>query len=292
METVTSRPAALAKRALSTAVLLPVFVWAVVYAPAWVFVVMVCAIAGLGQWEFLEMFRRSGMPVRSAVAIVGGVAVTASFGVPGLAAVGGPVGTTFGLPGLAPIALTLTALGILASALPAGGGAPAAWQPAAIGVAGVVYVNWLIGHALSLRHLPAGLDWVLLLVWVTWVGETTAYAVGSTLGRHKLAPTISPGKTIEGAVAQLVISPAAALVVQPWLGPALGTLEAIGIGLVLGVVGQVGDLVESALKRSLGTKDTGRVIPGHGGVLDRIDGLLFNTPVLFYYVACTRGGAA
>ncbi len=276
METVTLRTAALAKRALSTVVLLPVFVWAVGYAPAWVFIVMVCAIAGLGQWEFSDMFRRSGVPSGSAVAIVGGVAVTASFA----------------MPGLAPIALTLVVLGVLASGLSVRGGAPPAWQPAAIGVAGVVYVNWLIGHALSLRHLPAGLDWVLLLVWVTWVGETTAYAVGSILGRHKLAPTISPGKTIEGAVGQLVISPIAALVAQPWFGPALGTLEAIGIGLVLGIVGQVGDLVESALKRSLGTKDTGRVIPGHGGVLDRIDGLLFNTPVLFYYVACTRGGPA
>jgi phosphatidate cytidylyltransferase len=276
METVTSRPATLAKRALSTVVLLPVFVWAVVYAPAWVFTVLVCVVAGLGQWEFLEMFRRSGVPVRSAVALAGGVAVTASFV----------------MPGLPPVALTLVVLGLLASGLPIGGGALTAWQPAAIGVAGVVYVNWLIGHALSLRHLPAGLDWVLLLVWVTWVGETTAYAVGSTVGRHKLAPTISPGKTVEGAVGQLVISPVAALVVQPWFGPSLGTLEAIGIGLVLGVVGQVGDLVESALKRSLGTKDTGRVIPGHGGVLDRIDGLLFNTPVLFYYVTCVRGGAA
>jgi phosphatidate cytidylyltransferase len=292
METVTSRPAALAKRALSTVVLLPIFVWAVVYAPAWVFVLLVCAVAGLGQWEFLEMFRRSGVPIRPTVAIVGGVAVTASFGVPGLPPVGSAVATTGSVPALAPIALTLAVLGVLASVLPVRGGPPLAWQPAAIGVAGVVYVNWLIGHALSLRQLPAGLDWVLLLVWVTWVGETTAYAVGSTVGSHKLAPTISPGKTIEGAVGQLVISPIAALVVQPWFGPALGTLEAIAIGLVLGVVGQVGDLVESALKRSVGTKDTGRVIPGHGGVLDRIDGLLFNTPVLFYYVACTRGGAA
>src|SRR5262245_16804721 len=205
METVTSRPAALAKRALSTAVLLPVFVWAVVYAPAWVFVVMVCAIAGLGQWEFLEMFRRSGVPVRSAVAIVGGVAVTASFGVAGLPPVGAAVATSVGVPALAPIALLLAVLAVRASSLPVRGGAPMAWHPAAIGVAGVVYVNWLIGHALSLRHLPAGLDWVLLLVWVTWIGETTAYAVGSTMGRHKLAPTISPGKTVEGAVGQLVI---------------------------------------------------------------------------------------
>src|SRR5262245_42333396 len=205
METVTSRPAALVKRALSTVVLLPVFVWAVVYAPSWVFTLLVCAVAGLGQWEFLEMFRRSGVNVRPMVALAGGLVVTASFVV----------------PGLAPIALTLVVLGVLASGLPLAEGTPIAWQPAAVGIAGVVYVNWLVGHALSLRHLPTGLDWVLLLVWVTWVGETTAYAVGSTVGRHKLAPTVSPGKTIEGAVAQLVISPIAALVVQPWFGPSL-----------------------------------------------------------------------
>ena len=113
-------------------------------------------------------------------------------------------------------------------------------------------------------------------------------AVGSLIGRHKLAPRISPGKTVEGAVAQLVASLLAALTAGGWLFPALVLRDAIVVGLLLGVLGQVGDLVESALKRSVGTKDTGQVIPGHGGILDRIDGLLFNAPALFYYVTYGR----
>ena len=116
-------------------------------------------------------------------------------------------------------------------------------------------------------------------------GETAAYLVGSTAGRHRLAPLVSPKKTVEGAVAQLVVSVLAAVIAHAWFFHALGLARRGGVGLVLGVSGQIGDLVESALKRSVGTKDTGSLIPGHGGMLDRIDGLLFNTPVLFYCAA-------
>jgi phosphatidate cytidylyltransferase len=265
--------APLAKRVLSTAVLLPAFVWIVAWAPAAVFVGMVTLLGALGQWEFLRMFQRAGIPVLTTVGVVGGAAITASFA----------------LPPLVPLAFSLVALGILAAGLARAGGAPRAWEPVVITLAGVCYVNWLLGHAVELHGLAGGLHWIWLLVLVTWVGETSAYFVGSMLGRRKLAPAISPKKTVEGALAQLVISPLAALAAQPWLGSTLTAAEAVGLGLVLGVVGQVGDLVESALKRSVGAKDAGQLIPGHGGILDRLDGLLFNTPVLFYYVAYTRG---
>jgi len=158
----------------------------------------------------------------------------------------------------------------------------------AVTLLGVCYVNWLLGHVLWLRAIPDGLHWVLLLVWITWVGETAAYVVGTLLGRHKLAPVISPGKTVEGALAQFVASVLAALTAGDWLFPGLQLRDALVVGVLLGVLGQVGDLVESALKRSVGTKDTGQVIPGHGGILDRIDGLLFNAPALFYYVTHGR----
>jgi phosphatidate cytidylyltransferase len=162
------------------------------------------------------------------------------------------------------------------------------WQRVAVTLLAVCYVNWLLGHTILLRALPDGLYWILLLVWITWLGETAAYAVGSLIGRHKLAPGISPGKTVEGAVAQLAASLCAALTAGAWLFPGLPLRDAFVIGIMLGVVGQIGDLVESALKRSVGTKDTGQVIPGHGGILDRIDGLLFNAPALFYYVTYGR----
>lgn len=267
---------ALAKRVLSAAVLLPLFVWIVAWAPGAVFTAMVVLLGALGQWEFLRMFQRAGVRVLPALGTVGGAAVTASFA----------------LPKVVPLALTAVVLAVLAAGLATTGGAERSWEPMAVTLAGIGYVNWLLGHAVELHALPAGVQWILLLVWVTWIGETAAYAVGSTLGRHRLAPTVSPKKTVEGAVAQLVVSPLAALVAHHWFGSTFSASEAIGIGLALGVVGQAGDLVESALKRGVGTKDTGQLIPGHGGILDRLDGLLFNTPVLFYYVWCTRGTGA
>ncbi len=103
-------------------------------------------------------------------------------------------------------------------------------------------------------------------------------------GRRRLAPEISPAKTVEGAVAQFVASVAAALALGAWLLPDWPVWRSAGAGLLLGVSGQLGDLAESAIKRSAGVKDTGGVLPGHGGILDRIDGLLFNAPTLYYYV--------
>jgi phosphatidate cytidylyltransferase len=112
------------------------------------------------------------------------------------------------------------------------------------------------------------------------------------MGRHKLAPSISPRKTVEGALAQLVMSVLAAVGARATFFPALSLESAVVVGLLLGVVGQAGDLLESAIKRSVGTKDTGRLIPGHGGMLDRMDSLLINTPVLLYYATYARSLSA
>lgn len=267
-----SRMGELTRRVLSTAVLLPVFVWILLGPPAWIFTVMIVGVGMLANWEFTRMFERAGVPVLRDAGLIWGGLVTLAFA----------------RPARAGAAFALVVIGLLAASLDRGSAGPARWQRVAITLLGVCYVNWLLGHTISLRALPDGVHWVLLLVWVTWLGETAAYAVGSLIGRHKLAPGISPGKTIEGAVAQLVVSVVAALTAGGWLFPGLSLRDAIVVGILLGVLGQVGDLVESALKRSVGTKDTGQVIPGHGGILDRIDGLLFNAPALFYYVTYGR----
>ncbi len=125
---------------------------------------------------------------------------------------------------------------------------------------------------------------------MTWCGEAGAYFVGRRFGRHRLAPRVSPGKTIEGGMAQLVVSVLVALAAAPVA--AISVLHALALGLVLGVVGQLGDLAESFLKRSAQTKDAGALLPGHGGLLDRLDSLLFNLPALYYYVSVflTRPG--
>src|SRR5204862_7724138 len=112
----------------------------------------------------------------------------------------------------------------------------------------------------------------------------------STLGRHPLAPVVSPKKTIEGGIAQIVASVAAAAALGTWLLPACALGGMLAAGGVLGVVGQIGDLAESVLKRTAGLKDAAASIPGHGGVLDRIDSLLFNLPA-FYYVSRLAGCA-
>jgi len=267
-----SRMAGLGKRILSTLVLLPIFVWIVMAGPPWLYGAMIVAVAARGQWEFTGMFARAGVRTFRLAGLLGGTLVTTSFA-----------------PSVSERpAFTLVLLGLVAASLYRSAGDSVAWQPLAVTLLGVCYVNWLLGYGFWLRALEHGIEWVLLLVWVTWLGETAAYLVGTVLGRRKLAPVISPRKTVEGAFAQLVASVLAAVAASAWFFPALGRWQAVTVGALLGVAGQVGDLAESALKRSVGTKDTGHLIPGHGGILDRVDGLLFNTPVLFYYASCAR----
>jgi phosphatidate cytidylyltransferase len=267
-----SRGAALGRRLLSTAVLLPLFVWMVVGGPAWLFGAVLVLVGALGQWEFTGMFERAGVRTFRWLGLLGGSLVTASFA----------------LPLSEPAALTAAVLTLLVAGLFRRESGRAGWEPVAITLLGVGYVNWLLGYAFWLYELPDGVEWVLLLVSVTWLGESAAYAIGSTVGRHKLAPVISPRKTVEGALAQLIASVLGALGARAWFFPELSVESAIVIGLLLGVVGQVGDLIESAIKRSLNTKDTSGLIPGHGGMLDRVDSLLVNTPVLFYYATYAR----
>ncbi len=120
-----------------------------------------------------------------------------------------------------------------------------------------------------------GLAWFLLALFVTWLSDTFAYLVGKTWGRHKLIPRVSPNKTVEGAIGGLAAAAITAVACDALFGMEIGLGPALVVGLVLGVVGQIGDLSESMLKRARGVKDSGALIPGHGGMLDRIDALIF-----------------
>lgn len=270
--TAPSRGGALMRRLLSTLILLPLFVWLVVAGPAWMFGAIMVLAGAVGQWEFTGMFERAGIRSFRGLGLVGGSLVTASFA----------------LPISERVAFTAVLLAVLGVGLLRPSSGRPGWEAMAVTLLGICYVNWLLGYTFWLRDLAEGRDWILLLVSVTWLGETAAYLVGSALGRHRLAPAISPRKTVEGALAQLVMSVLAALGARAVFFPTLSLEGAIVVGLLLGVVGQIGDLIESAIKRSVGTKDTGRLIPGHGGMLDRVDSLLVNTPVLFYYATYGR----
>jgi phosphatidate cytidylyltransferase len=140
--------------------------------------------------------------------------------------------------------------------------------------------------------LSEGLWLIFFLVLVTWAGDTGAYYAGVSLGRRPLAPTLSPKKTVEGLIGGWLAALAAALVASNWFLPSFDPLDAVAASFLLTGAGLIGDLSESALKRSAGIKDSGGLLPGHGGVLDRIDSLLFSSPVFYYYVILSQGPPA
>jgi phosphatidate cytidylyltransferase len=149
-------------------------------------------------------------------------------------------------------------------------------------VAMVAYVGWLSSRFVLLRGLEDGRWWLFLVVLTVWITDTGAYFVGRLIGRHKMAPGVSPGKTWEGAVAGEVWGFAAVLGLKEAFSLDLVLAHAAVLGLLLPAVAQVGDLAESAIKRGLGVKDSSGLVPGHGGITDRLDSLLFAIPVLYY----------
>ncbi len=148
----------------------------------------------------------------------------------------------------------------------------------------VLAFGWLASHFVLLRETDDGRSWVFLVLLTVWITDTGAYFVGRAVGRHKMAPTVSPGKTWEGAIGGQVAGFAAVVALNAVLDLGMSTPEAIGLGLLLPAVGQVGDLAESAMKRGVGVKDSGWLVPGHGGIADRLDSLLFAAPVAYYFL--------
>jgi phosphatidate cytidylyltransferase len=165
-------------------------------------------------------------------------------------------------------------------------------------LASAIYVGGTMHYLIALRWLPDGLLWILTVLVCTWVCDIAAFFVGRRWGKARLAPRISPGKSVEGAIGGLAGAVLAALLLGPslsWLLGAtglgvtvsVGPLRMAGLGLVIGVCAVVGDLVESFIKRQCGAKDSGVLIPGHGGVLDRIDSVLLAVVGAYFFVVTT-----
>ena len=146
---------------------------------------------------------------------------------------------------------------------------------------GILYVGFLLSHASLIRNLPQGKTWILFLIVTTWAGDISAFGVGSWIGRHKLYPKISPKKTVEGLAGAVLGSVLVSLIFRGLFIPHLQIAIAILVGFILGLLGQLGDLTESMLKRSAQVKDSGGLFPGHGGMLDRLDSFLFTAPFLY-----------
>jgi phosphatidate cytidylyltransferase len=150
-------------------------------------------------------------------------------------------------------------------------------------IVGIMYIPLLMSHFILIRQTSAGVLWIFFILVIAFSGDIAAYYVGRKMGKRKLLPKVSPGKTVEGTIGLVVGSIAGALLYRQLFFPELSVLHAVILGLVGSITGQLGDLCESALKRTAGVKDSGVMLPGHGGILDRLDCLMFITPFVYYY---------
>ena len=149
-------------------------------------------------------------------------------------------------------------------------------------LAGILYIGWLLSYLVALRGLDGGRNWVFFALFTTFASDTAAFFVGRALGRHKLAPRVSPGKTWEGTIAGVFGAIIASLLFTLLIP--ISYWQIVVLGILVSIFGQLSDLVESLFKRNMGVKDSSRLIPGHGGFLDRIDSVVFAGVVVYYYV--------
>jgi phosphatidate cytidylyltransferase len=279
------KSSSLRQRVLSSVVLVPLVILVVWWSP-WSIAVAVAAATLLATRELFAAFAHGGYHAQSRV----GAALALA---PVLAA---------SLQPLTPLPLVLPAviLAIIASLVAAlrrhaEPGAIAGW---ALTVAGALYIGGLFCYVVLLRQLDTplrpgllpnlglapGAAWLFLTLFVTWGQDVLAYFVGKYAGRTKMTPGLSPKKTWEGAVGGMAGAIGGGMLAVWLFDVPISLLAGALLGVVGGVIGPLGDLAESFIKRQVGVKDAGHLIPGHGGVLDRIDSLIFNAPVLYYLI--------
>lgn len=153
----------------------------------------------------------------------------------------------------------------------------------AITIFGCVYVGYFFSYTGLVRGLDHGVFWIFLLAGATFMADTSAYFVGHWIGRRKLAPQVSPGKTVEGMLGGILGSILAVFVCKWIFWHGFLNRDIFILGTLIGLIGPLGDLSESLIKRSVGVKDSGNIIPGHGGLLDRLDAVFFTAPLVYYY---------
>jgi len=154
----------------------------------------------------------------------------------------------------------------------------------AYAVLAFIYIPFLLMHLVMLRQTQFGVQWLMVIMLIVMTNDSAAYYTGGAFGRNRLYPLVSPKKSIEGALGGLVGSICGTLLAKFTFFQQLTLMDALTTAIVIGMLGQAGDLFESLLKRSFGVKDSGTIFPGHGGVLDRLDSILFAAPATYYYV--------
>ncbi len=161
-------------------------------------------------------------------------------------------------------------------------------QKASLGMLGVAYFGWFFSHLAFLRNCNNGIELITFLLLLTEMNDASAYLGGNLFGKHKLVPRLSPNKTVEGVFVSIAFTTGMAFLLH-FLVPFISNLHILLTALLISVGGTTGDLVISFIKRDLGVKDTGRIIPMHGGLLDRFDSLVFTVPLYFHFINCFYG---
>jgi len=260
------------KRVISGLLFLPIFYLVIWRLSPPYFTVLVLAAVAVGQYEFYRMARARGINPDTVLGSVMGALVVLESHHPLL----------FGMGKIYLAAgLLLIMIVRLFSPRPVEG----AVEDISSTFTGIFYVAMLFSFQIAIRMGTNGKEWLVFLYFVIWASDIGAYSIGIPFGKHRLYEKISPKKSIEGFIGALVASAGVALLCRRlWFMPPLGLWEAVVLGLVLAGVGTLGDLTESLLKRAAGVKDSGNLIPGHGGILDRMDSMMFAAPVLYYYL--------
>ncbi|MEO7144418.1 MAG: phosphatidate cytidylyltransferase [Bryobacteraceae bacterium] len=250
------------KRILTSLVLIPLITWVVLWAPTWIFLAVLAIVALLCFFEYSGIIEGHGIDRPGPMGYAAGLVI-----------LGAPAGQT--------AAITLLGLAALTMALTGREMSRGLARAAAL-MLGAIYIFGSWRCAGDLRAIDP--YWLCFGLALNWVGDIAAYYVGRSFGRHKLAPRVSPAKTWEGAAASVCATLGFAAVYFPYLLPHVPLVKALPLAAAANIAGQVGDLCESALKRGAGIKDSGTLLPGHGGWLDRVDSSLFAVPVTYALV--------
>ncbi len=247
------------KRILTALVLTPLVVWVVLAGPQWALLTLLALVGLIAFHEFDTIAGAQGVAKSGYVGMAAGLILLFT-------------------PEPAWVAIAILAVALMVVELRQADLAKA-MPGAATALLGVVYIFGAWRCAIALRAISP--HWLMIALLVSWAGDTAALYVGRTLGRHKLAPRVSPSKTWEGSVGSVVGGILAAAVYAHYLIPSAPLAAVLGVATAGNIAGQLGDLCESAFKRGAGVKDSGTTLPGHGGWLDRIDSSLFSIPVVY-----------
>lgn len=265
--------AKLALRLATAAVAIPALVWIVGWGGALIFSCLIALVAVIALFEYAAM-AFPAKPAERALAIAAGAVLAAGVLLGGLAAIA---------PWLGGVTVALFSVYLFF-----GGALDERFRRLAWTLLGALYIGYLVPHGAVVYQMADGPRWMFFVLIAVMMGDTAAYFVGTAIGRRKLAPEISPGKTVEGAVASTAATLAAGALAGHFFLPARSWPEILTLSLVISALGQVGDLFESWIKRVFGVKDSGALLPGHGGLLDRVDSLIFPLVFVAYYLRAVQ----